>query len=326
MKNDTAGDPITGLKWTHKTTEKIAQELKTLDINISANTVSKILKQLDFSLCVNHKKKSHGSSQHRDQQFNIIDDLRQDFATNKNPIISVDTKKKEYVGTFKNAGKSWSQEPIKVNDHDFLSYAKGVAVPFGIYDIQDNSGMVVVGQPADTSIFAVDAILKWWVEEGSSRYNHTNELLILADSGGSNGCRRRGWKYELQHKLCNPYGLTITVAHYPTGASKWNPIEHRLFSDISKNWAGKPLTSWETILKYIRTTATTKGLRVKAFLNRKKYLKGIKISDEEMAALSLKHHEILPKWNYTIRPEATDKSASGVINLFNKLKNACKAS
>ena len=302
MKYDTAGDPITGLKWSRRTTAKIATELKAVGIDVSPNSVAKLLKMLDFRLRVNHKKLSSGSGPERDQQFGYMTELRQRFAQDGLPIISIDTKKRELVGAFKNPGTAWHQQPVLVNDHDFRSEAQGVAIPYGVYDAQANHGSVFIGTSYDTSEFAVESIEKWWRYSGKRRYPEANHLLILADAGGSNSPYRRLWKYTLQTQLCDRHHLSVTVTHYPTGASKWNPIEHRLFSEISKNWAGEPLTSYETILNRIRTTKTSTGLRVKAYLIQKKYVKGVKISNKQMKELVLEKHETLPKWNYTLKP------------------------
>jgi hypothetical protein len=303
MKHETAGDPMTGLKWTRRTTVKVASELRLLGIEVSANTVARLLKKnMGFSLRVNHKKKSNGSPKNRDAQFVRIGDLRQEFATVGKPIISVDAKKRELVGEFKNPGKSWEQEAVEVNDHDYRSLASGVGIPYGIYDVQANCGTVYVGTSYDTSQFAVDSIEEWWRKEGAKRYPKARELLILADGGGSNGANRRAWKHNLQHSLCDRHSLTVTVAHYPPGTSKWNPIEHRLFSEISKNWAGIPLDSYDTILNFIRTTKTSTGLCVRAHLVQKEYKKGIKITDEQMKELLITMDSAVPKWNYTIYP------------------------
>lgn len=307
MKHDTAGDPITGLKWTHRTTAKIAEELRTLGIEVSANTVAKLLGNLGFSLRVNHKKKSNGSHPQRDEQFANIKVLRQRCVDKGIPLVSVDAKKRELVGLFKNPGQAWNLAPVEVNDHDFRSDALGVAIPYGVYDLQANRGMMFVGISYDTPEFAVESIEKWWRFQGQKRYPNAREIVILADSGGSNGYRTRAWKYNLQHKLCNRHGVTVTVAHYPTGTSKWNPIEHRLFSEISKNWAGHPLNSYETILKHLRTTSTKTGLRVTARLVRKQYKKGVKISDKKMRELHLVRAESLPQWNYSLEPAENGK-------------------
>ena len=205
---------------------------------------------------------------HRDQQFRHITDLRGRCAADNSALISVDTKKKELVGTFRNPGAKWDRSPELVNDHDFRSDADGLAVPYGIYDPRANAGTVFVGRTADTPAFAVDCIEKWWRTEGRKRYPEAKTLQILADGGGSNSCTARAWKFNLQHRFCNRHGLPVRVAHYPPATSKWNPIEDRLFCEISKNWAGRPLDSFETILKYLRTTRTSTGLRVRAHLVR----------------------------------------------------------
>lgn len=307
MHFDTAGDPMTGLKWTQRTTRKIAAELATLNIHVSHATVGKLLHGMGFSLRSNQKQLACGSSappskEARNQQFEYISQLREAYAAKGNPVISVDTKKKEMIGPFKNKGQSWNAEPISVYDHDFRSDAVGMAVPYGIYDTQANQGKIIVGTSYDTPAFAVGAINTWWKTQGCKRYATARELLILADSGGSNGVRPLAWRYHLQKTLCDSHALQVTVCHYPTGSSKWNPVEHRLFSEISKNWAAKPLDSYETALKYIRKTTTETGLKVTAQLDPKTYPKGETFSKEEMKQLSLVRHETLPKWNYSIFP------------------------
>ncbi len=301
MEHETAGDPITGLKWTRRTTEKLAQALATLGIKVSANTVGRLLKTMGFSLRVNHKKRSAGSRPDRDEQFAYIAEQCQRFARQGDPMISVDTKKKELVGNFKNQGTTWEQQALEVNDHDFRSAAEGIAVPYGIFDLLANQGHVFVGTSSDTAQFAVDNVERWWALEGPN-YSKSSQLLILADGGGSNGYRTRAWKLGLQTKLCDRHGLTVTVCHYPTGTSKWNPIEHRLFSQISRNWAGQPLVCYDTILNYIRTTTTSTGLTTKAHLVCEQYVKGIKVSNDDMASLALHPHEIQPSRNYTLTP------------------------
>lgn len=301
MKHDTAGDPITGVKWTRRTTEKIAGELRALGVDVCANTVARLLKQLDFRLRVNHKKLSR-SRPDRDAQFAYIAAQREAFAAQGLPIVSIDSKKRELVGNFRNPGTAWNREPVLVNDHDFRSEADGIALPFGVYDLRANLGSLFVGTTHDTPRFAVDNLARWWVYDGHRRYPGATELLVLADGGGSNGPCNRAWKHALQQWLCDRHGLTVTVCHYPTGASKWNPIEHRMFSEISKNWAGQPLDSYETILNYARTTRTTTGLQIKAYLIQTHYPKGVRISDHEMDALHLRAHPIQPTRNYTLSP------------------------
>ena len=283
MKYEVAGDPVSGLRWTRKTTKKIAAELSALGIRVSRKTVAKLLKQMNFSLRTNKKKISNGSPPTRDAQFANITQLRERFSRRGNPILSVDTKKKELVGRFKNPGRVSSKERCRQRPRLSL-HGRWGRNPIRIYDLQSNRGTVYVGTSYDTSQFAVECIEKWWRSEGQKRFPGRKHLLVVADTGGSNGATRRAWKHGIQHKLCNEHGLDVTVAHYPPGASKWNPIEHRLFSEISKNWAGRPLDSYETILNFIRTTKTKTGLKVNARLVKKQYPKGIKISDPAMAA------------------------------------------
>jgi hypothetical protein len=219
-----------------------------------------------------------------------------------NPVISVDSKKRELIGLFKNPGRCWVQTPVAVNDHDFLSDAVGIALPYSLYDTQRNEGTVFVGTSHDTPAFAVDAITAWWQRQGSRQYPKATELLILADAGGSNSCRSRVWKWQLQNQLANSFGLPVTVCHYPPGASKWNPVEHRLLSEISKNWQGKPLDRYATALNYIRRTQTTTGLRVQAHLVRKRYENGQRIPEKQFRLLPIAAHQTLPQWNYTLLP------------------------
>jgi hypothetical protein len=308
MAPATAGDPITGLKWTRKTTAKVSQELKQRGFHACARTVARLLDRLDYALRVNHKKLSRGSvktRRERNRQFRYVDRMRTAFADAGVPVISVDGKKKELIGCFKNPGAVWTRVATPVKDHDFRSEADALAVPYGIFDPVANLGYIVVGTSHDTPAFAADAIAHWWKKEGRRRYPHADKLLILADNGGSNGSVCRAWKHQLQTRLCEPFALEVTVCHYPPGASKWNPIEHRLFSYVSKNWAGEPLVSLETMLNFIRTTKTKTGLRVKASLNKSQYPTGIKPSSQEMKNLNLIAHQLLPKWNYTLAPRAS---------------------
>ena len=305
LQHDTAGDPISGLKWTRRTTAKIADELRSLGIEICPKTVAKLLKKMDFRLRVNHKKRATSCDPDRDQQFDHIAELRERFSRMGAPIISVDSKKRELVGRFKNPGTTWQRRALIVNDHDFRSDAEGIAIPYGVYDLQANRGSVFVGTSYDTSEFAVEAIEKWWRYEGRKRYPGAKHLLILADSGGSNDPRRRAWPYMLQTKLCDRHHLSVSVSHYPAGASKYNPIDHRLFSEISKNWAGQPLVSYETLLNYIRSTKTSTGLEAKAHLVKKSYEKALKVSKRQMDGLAMTRDKALPKRNYTLRPRET---------------------
>jgi hypothetical protein len=290
------------LKWTRKTTEKIAQILQAIDIPVSANTVARLLYQMDFWLRVNRKQIATNSSPYRDQQFQHIGALRTRFQRQGLPIISVDSKKRELIGNFKNAGAKWDRSSVLVNDHDFRSAASGVGISYGIYDPSHNRGAVCVGISHDTAAFAAHSIATWWKHEGARRWGRVPKLLLLADSGGSNSCTAWAWKTEIQAQLCNAFGFTVTIAHYPTGASKWNPIEHRLFSAISSNWAAQPLDSYERMLKYIRTTSTQSGLAVTAYMDRNEYPTGLKPEPRLISSLRLKHSSTLPKWNYTIAP------------------------
>lgn len=303
MRHDTAGDPISGLKWTRRTTRTISEQLTSLGIEVSKNTVGRLLKQMDFKLRVNRKQIASTKSPDRNQQFLYIGQQRERFAAQGLPIISVDAKKKELIGNFKNTGAKWDRDPLLVKDHDFRSEAKALATPYGIYDTQANQGSVFLGTSHDTPAFAVDAIAQWWLQEGCQRYPVARELFILADGGGSNGSRCRAWKKALQDTLCTPLGLKVTISHYPPGTSKWNPIEHRLFSQISRNWAGQPLTDIDTVLNFIRTTTTKTGLVVTAQLIADHYDKGIRITDAEMRLLNHVPHDTLGRWNYTLHPK-----------------------
>jgi hypothetical protein len=303
LREETAGDPMArqGL-WTGLRLEQISRQLGRLGLSVCPNTVRRLLEELDYALRTNRKSLSGRQSPERDRQFRYLQFQRQEFTRQELPIISVDTKKKELVGPFKNAGQVWSREAIPVNDHDFRSLAKGLAIPRGLYDVQAHRGSVLIGTSHDTSDFAVDAIVDWWCREGRRRYRHSAELLILADSGGSNAARCRRWKYALQEKLVDRFGLAVTVCHYPTGASKWNPIEHRLFSEISKHWAGQPLAGYGTIVRLIGETQTKTGLRIHCGLTTEFYPTKAKVSNGQMAELDLLKHPTLPNLNYTILP------------------------
>ena len=301
MEFDTAGDPITGRKWSRMTPGKVSNCLQErLGIIVSATTIRRLLAELEYSLKGNSKSLSSGSHPDRDKQFDIIKCFREQFRAAGNPIISVDTKKKELIGLFKNPGRAWCRKAKKVKDHDFRSEALGIASPYGIYDVGLNTGMIVVGKSADTPEFAVNSIATWWKHYGRHQYPDSKQLLVLADSGGSNGARPRAFKKFLQKRIADEYGLEVTVCHYPAGASKWNPIEHRMFSEISKNWAGHPLESFETLLKFVRGTRTATGLRVEAYLDDREYEKGIKVTDKEFKQLNISKNGELSNWNYTV--------------------------
>jgi hypothetical protein len=300
---ETAGEPMGKRKWVRSSLRNLRQRLAHMGHAVSAPTISRVLKAHDYALRVNAKEYEAGSHHpDRDTQFRYIEAQQQAFAAAGCPMISVDTKKKESIGNFKNPGRAWGQQAEEVNVHDFLTDALGRAAPYGIFDPQRNEGAVYVGTSADTAEFAVTAIAHWWADRGCLVYPEARDLLILADAGGSNGCRPRLWKAQLQSQLSDRLGLSVTVCHYPTGCSKWNPIEHRLFSQISLNWAGKPLRTFETMLGYIRDTTTTTGLRVTASLLEGVYQTGKRVTTAVMNMLDVEPHVVCPRWNYTIRP------------------------
>lgn len=291
-------------KWLNCRLSDIQERLDQQEHSISIPVISRLLRGHGYRLRVNVKALVGQSNPERDNQFQHILAQRTQHQAARQPTISVDTKKKELIGDFKNGGRAWSQEPERVNVHDFPQDALGRAVPYGIYDSFNNRGVIYLGQSADTPTFAVDNIVRWCETERLTHFPEATQLLIEADSGGSNGCRSRVWKRDLQVKVADALGLTVTVCHYPTGASKWNPIEHRLFSEISKTWAGCPLRSYELMLNYIRDTKTKTGLVVQAYLVTKTYETGVKVLDEEIAALNIESHDVCPQWNYTIYPRS----------------------
>ncbi len=265
-------------------------------------TVSNLLRERGFNLRVNVKRFTGPAHPERNRQFEYIAEQIEQFRAEGWPIVSVDTKKKELIGNFRNEGRVWCRSGTEVNAHDFLSDAQCRAVPYGLYDVVANRGHVVVGTSADTPAFAVDALGQWWGQIGCKRYPGAGALLVLADAGGSNGCRPRLWKYRLQ-QLADRYGLVVSVCHYPTGASKWNPVEHRLFGPISTNWAGIPLHSPEVMLGCLRGTTTTTGLHVTARWHTRTYPKGVKVTNTQMASIQLMKHDGCPQWNYSIAPQ-----------------------
>jgi len=301
LDTDTAGDPMDEDRiWCRKSTHTLSEDLAAKGVNICPNSVGKLLKDEGYSLRCCRKSIAETKHPDRDRQFGIIKKQRQRFEDNQQPIISVDTKKRELVGNFSNKGKRYRRKSKDTLVHDFRSSAVGVAIPYGIYDVQRNSGTVVVGTSYDTPEFAVDAIHTWLTTSALDRCHGMRELLILADTGGSNGAQPRMWKYALCHRISKEYGISISVCHYPSGASKWNPVEHRLFGPISNNWQGEPLRNYEVILGLIGSTKTTTGLRVQAILNEKNYQRGLKISNGEMKSIKIKTGDTLEKWNYTI--------------------------
>ena len=301
LEENTAGDPMSKLKWTNKSTYTIAKELTSKGKNISEVTTGRIIKQLGYSLQANIKSKESGSSEERDSQFRYINKQVKIFAKKNMPVISVDTKKKELVGNFKNDGRKWVKKGKAeiVNVYDFEYLAKGKAIPYGIYEVLKNNGFVNVGISHDTSEFAVESIRQWWKNIGKKNYKNAKKLLICADSGGSNASRSKLLKFYLQ-KFVNKTGLKITVCHFPPGTSKWNKIEHKMFSFISMNWKGKPLRNYEIILNLIEGTKTKKGLRIKAKMDKKIYELGKKISEKQLEKIYILKHHINPQWNYTI--------------------------
>jgi len=302
------GEPDSPLMWTSKSLRKLSAELKLKGFDISHKLVGETLKDKGFSLQANRKTDEGKSHPDRNAQFEHIHHRIKDFQENNQPVISVDAKKKELVGNFKNNGKEWhkEKEPEKVKVYDFLSDAEGKAIPYGVYDLSQNKGWVSVGIDHDTAEFAVETIKKWWAKMGSPFYPDAQRLLITADGGGSNSSRSRLWKKEIQ-KLSNETGLIIDVCHFPPATSKWNKIEHRLFSYISQNWRGKPLVSYEVIVNLIASTKTEKGLEVICELDTKNYDTGIKVSEEEMKTINIETNDFHGEWNYTIRPDITTK-------------------
>ena len=298
-------------KWVRNSLRTLSARLGSVGHAISPPTVGRLLRKLDYALHVNSQQmEARSNHPDRDAQFSYIDQQRASFAAAGLPTISVDPKKKELVGNFKQAGRAWGREPIPVNIHDFLQDSLGRAVPYGIYDVLHNRGTVYVGTSAETAAFAVDAIAGWWQREGQASFPGATQLLILADAGGANSCQTRLWKERLQAVVCDRLGLTVTVCHYPTGCSKWNPIEHRLFSFISSHWAGTPLRTWELLLAAIRGTTTQAGLTVEAVLHPVRYETGWSVTDQLMRTLNLERHAVCPAWNYTLRPRPGATSAT----------------
>ncbi len=297
----TMGDPMNPLIWTSKSLRKIAMALHNQGYEVSHEIVRKCLMELNYSLQSNKKTKEGGNHPDRDAQFEFINELSKDFISCKDPVISVDCKKKELVGEYKNSGQEWTlvKNPTEVNVYDFIDKTNGKASPYGVYDIQNNFGWVNVGVSSDTASFAVSTIRDWWNEEGRKMYSSSKRLYINADGGGSNGSRNNLWKAELQ-EFCNESKLTIYVSHFPPGTSKWNKIEHRLFAYISKNWRAKPLTSLGVIINLIGATTTEKGLVVKANLDEKQYETGQKVSEQEKEKINISRSEFHGEWNYII--------------------------
>jgi transposase len=301
---ETRGDPTSLLRWTSKSTYKLADELVRQGYRVSADSVGKLLKRLGYSLQAPSKQKEGARHPDRDGQFRYLNKVAEDFLAAGQPAVSVDTKSKELVGEFSNGGREWQPkgEPGQVNVHDFIDKQLGRAVPYGVYDLANDEGWVSVGESADTSEFAVNSIRAWWQNMGSARYPGAERILITADAGGSNGYRLRNWKLQLA-KLAEELGLDITVCHYPPGTSKWNKIEHRMFSFITMNWRGRPLVSYRTIVELISATET-KSLKLRADLDPRTYATKVRVSDAELATVPLEPHTWHGEWNYTIRSHA----------------------
>jgi hypothetical protein len=298
------GDPMSPLRWTSKSTYKLSDALKAKGYDISPGTVGELLEEMGYSLQGTSKQKEGAQHVDRDAQFRYINDTAGRFVSDGQPVISVDTKKKELVGEFSNAGKEYQPKgkPVRTEVHDFVDPEMGRAIPYGVYDLGADEGWVSVGDDADTAGFAVATIGRWWAQMGRHRYPDASRLLICADAGGSNGYRVRAWKVELA-KLVAETGLEITVCHFPPGTSKWNQIEHRMFSFITMNWRGRPLTSYRVIIQLIANTTTKKGLKINADLDQGYYPTGVKITNKQLAAVPLSRHEFHGDWNYTVHPE-----------------------
>ena len=313
----TAGEPDDSpLRWTSKSIRKLTAELQAMGHSVSHRIVNELLHQFGYTLQANRKAKEGSQHPDRDAQFLYLNDQVRHHQEQGHPVVSVDTKKKELVGDFKNAGRkkelvgdfknagrAWRPkgDPERVKVHDFVIPSKGKAVPYGVYDLSRDEGWVSVGIDHDTASFAVNAIRSWWKHMGRPAYGGASHLLITADAGGSNGPKTRLWKWELQ-RFADRTGLTITVCHYPPGTSKWNRIEHRLFSYIGMNWRGKPLVSLATVVNLIGATTTEAGLRVRSEIDKRSYPKGVAVTDEKMDRVNLSPHEFHGDWNYTIRP------------------------
>jgi hypothetical protein len=306
VQEATAGDPMNLLRWTSKSTRTIAAELARRGHPIDPVTVGRCLNDLGYSLQANVKTKEGPQHAARDAQFRYINRLVKRYLKTGDPVISVDAKKKELVGEFRNDGRTWRPkgEPREVNVHDFPQLGRGKAVPYGAYDIARNRAVVTVGVSHDTAAFAIESIRRWWRLDGRGFYRDARRLLICADSGGSNGPKLRAWKLGLQI-LADEMTLPITVCHYPPGTSKWNKIEHRLFSFVSLNWRGRPLVNYESVVNLIGATTTRGGLRVKAVLDRGTYPKGLKVDDAVLRDVDLHPHKLHPHWNYTVESRST---------------------
>ena len=303
VSDDVAGLPTSAEKWVRKSLRQIVSQLNKQSYSVGRTTVGRLLKKLKYGLVSNRKSLTGTRHPDQERQFRYIRRVKRLFGEAGLPIISVDAKNKELIGNFFNKGRTWRQEPDKVSAHDFLNDANALAVPYGIYDLTHNQGYVYVGTSHDTPEFAAHCIAQWWADPNRPRFRCEDMLLILCDAGGSNNCRFWLWKQEVQQQLANQFGLRILICHYPTGNSKYNPIEYRLFSQISINWAGQPLRSLQTMLNLIQGTTTSTGLTVKAFLVDHLFEKGRKVSKTARLAINLERRSVCPIWNYIIRPQ-----------------------
>ena len=303
LEETSAGDPMSALRWTNKSTQAIAEELTRQGHPVSDKTVARCLRKMGYSMQLNQKTREGPQHRNRDQQFHYINRQVASFRKSGDPVLSVDTKKKELVGRFKNGGRTWRPKgkPERVNVHDFPSQAEGKAIPYGAYEIGEDRAVVNVGVTHDTAEFAEESIRRWWTLAGRARKRGAKRILICADAGGSNSSRSRAWKLNLQ-ALADELGIAITVCHYPPGTSKWNKIEHRLFSFISLTWKGQPLINYETVVNLIGSTRTRSGLKVKAVLDLNEYETGIKVTKTQMEALCIRRHKTHPDWNYPLEP------------------------
>jgi transposase len=307
VSREARGDPMSPLQWTAKSTYQLADALREKGFSVSSTTVGELLHGLGYSLQATSKQKEGAQHVDRDAQFRYINDTAASFLAAGEPVVSVDTKKKELVGEYSNGGREWEPqgEPVRTRVHDFIDPDMGKAIPYGVYDMGANEGWVSVGDDADTAAFAVATIGRWWEQMGKERYPAARKLLVCADAGGSNGYRVRAWKVQLA-KLAKETGLEVTVCHFPPGTSKWNKIEHRMFSFITMNWRGRPLVSYRTVVQLIAGTTTKKGLKIKAERDQGRYPKGVKVTDKELAAVPLTRHEFHGDWNYTVHPSTTE--------------------
>ena len=306
MEGHTAGDPLTVRKWLNCRLQDLHDKLLAIGHQVSLPVISRLLKARDYRLRVNRKSLESAAHPDRNQQFEYIHEERSWHEQAGQPRLSLDTKKKELLGNFKNPGQIWCQEALEVNSHDFPQDAEGRAVPYGIYDLQHNAATIYVGQSADTPTFAVDNLAHGCQHELPQRFPGATHLLLEADGGGSNASRSLVFKQQLQAIIADAFRLTVTVCHYPPGTSKWNPIEHRVFSEISKTWKGCPILSFEVLLDLLHNTKTQTGLTVKAHLLTQLYKTGVKASKADIEALNIHNHEVCPQWNYTLYPRALD--------------------